>query len=260
MLKRANLPTVLTTSNPDTLPKFLVLLFILSLSTYGQQAKETITNYNWFDAMIGVENTGLFRGVEYVEVYRTINDEHKFFESPLFREGSIVYGGEPYFNVPMKYDLNEDQVLVNLDSKYGFSVFKLIQDQISDFTLDDHHFVRVNYKDKSGSNISGFEEILVSNPFFTFFKKYRKTPQERHRNQRVYYEFISKDRYSLIYQDVYYVVENQNDIKKIFPGVKKEINAYSNKQLKKYDFDKYLKSVLDIVYASLSKDVKISNQ
>src|SRR5690606_16707873 len=108
--------------------------------------------------------------------------------------------------------------------------------------------------------ISGFEEILVSNPFFTFFKKYRKTPRERHKNQRVYYEFISKDRYSLIYQDVYYAVESQNDIKKIFPEFKKEINAYSNKPLKKYDFDKYLKSVLDIVFASLSQEVKISNQ
>ncbi|MCG2461983.1 hypothetical protein K8352_14585 [Flavobacteriaceae bacterium F89] len=247
------------TSLQDRFTKFLFVLFFLSMASYGQRVKKISNYYKWFDGIIGIENTGLYRGVEYVEAYRTINDEHKFFESPLFREGSIVYGGEPYFNVPMKYDLNEDQVLVNLDSKYGFSVFKLIQDQISDFTLDGHHFVRVNYKDKSGSNISGFEEILVSNPYFTFLKKYRKTPLERTKDRRLYYEFKSKNRYSLIYREVYYEVKNQNDIKKIFSEYKKEINGYSNKPLKNYDFDKYMKNVLEIVYASMTKDIKTSN-
>lgn len=259
MLHRGNPPIFLMLYHKvATLGIFIVPLFF-SMVAYGQGTKAIGPYYNWFDKMVGVENTGLYRGAEYMEQYRTINDKHKFFGSPLFKEGSIVYGGEPYFKVPMKYDLNEDQVLVNLDSKYGFSVFKLIQDQISDFTIEGHHFVRIDYKDKNGSNISGFEEILVSNQYFTFFKKYKKIPLERAKQRGLYYEFKSNDRYSLIYRDIYYEVRNRNDIKKILPSYKKEINGYSNKPLKKYDFDQYMKAILEVVYTAMSKDIKTSN-
>ncbi len=257
-IKRSSLK-VLTTFRITNLSKPLFFIVVLTMSAYGQQAKDISPYYNWFDGMVGVENTGLYRGMEYVEAYRTINDKHKFFESPLFREGSLVYGGEPYFNVPMKYDLNQDQILVNLDSKYGFSVFKLIQDQISEFTLDGHHFIRVDYKDKNGANISGFEEELVSNPYFTFLKKYRKTPLERTKDRRLYYEFKSINRYSIIYKDVYYEVENKNDLKRIFPELKREINGYSDKPLMKHNFDLYMKAVLEVVYTSMSEDIKTSN-
>lgn len=259
MLNGGNPPTFLRTYKKVITLWFSAFLLFRTISAFGQQALEIAPYYNWFDGMLGIENTGLYRGVEYMEQYRTINDKHKFFELPLFKEGSIVYNGEPYFNVPMKYDLNEDQLLVNLDSKYGFSVFRLIQDQISDFTLDGHHFVRIDYKDRNGSQVSGFEEILVSNTYFIFLKKYRKIPLERTKGQRLYYEFKSDNRYSLIYRDVYYEVKNRNDIKKIFPEYKKEINGYSNKPLKKYDFDQYMKAVLEIVYTSMSEDIKTSD-
>ena len=80
--------------------------FIISLSTFSQTYSEEKI-YSWYDQKIGIENTTLFQGIEYVETDRMINEQHKFFETQEFQEGIVTYNGQTFYE---GFDESESRV------------------------------------------------------------------------------------------------------------------------------------------------------
>ena len=90
----------------------LISYFFFQLS-YGQLKNQEKESYLWFDEVLGPENVNLYNGLNYIEKYKTKNGNHKFFNSENTLPNSlIIYEGQPYYNVKIKYDSFEDQVLV----------------------------------------------------------------------------------------------------------------------------------------------------
>ena len=76
------------------------LIFFISLSAFSQDYTQKEI-YSWYDLQTGIENSTLFRGIEYVEVDRMINEKHKFFKSKDFQIGAVTYNGETFYYVPL---------------------------------------------------------------------------------------------------------------------------------------------------------------
>ena len=77
----------------------LILILITTNYVIGQNVQKEPQFYNWFDNQLNRYNTSLFNGLEYIELYRTINERHKFFENSDFQDGSIFYDGQFYNQV-----------------------------------------------------------------------------------------------------------------------------------------------------------------
>lgn len=233
----------------------LLLTVVSAKITIAQSVHKEPKYYNWFDDHVKRFNTGLFNGVEYVELYRTINDKHKFFKSSEFQLGSVMYDGQFYDQVPLKYNLDTDQLLLNVGYNYPYPTLILFKSKIESFHIGGSDFIHI--KEASGENdIQGFYEVLMKNSSLTVLKKNGTKRFKRIRGTTVYYEFISENDYVIRYNDTFHKIERKQDVVRIWPDKKEFINENYNQALKKNNEDVFWKNF----FSKLSDSFKINNR
>ncbi|WP_223826577.1 hypothetical protein [Flagellimonas sp. S3867] len=223
------------------------LLLICVQLTFAQVKNNESEYYKWFDEVTGTENSNLYEGTLVVEEYVFFKDSHRFFSSSEYLSGNVVYGGESYFNIEMKYDLYEDQVLLGLRSDVGLKMLRLVKDRIDEFVIGEHKFKKIDCEKDKTSYVHGFQEILIETTFFSFFKKNSKQRYTRYEGNRIYHEFVSDNKYTLGYKGSCYNIKSKKDIVKIFPEYKSQINRNIADSYRKVNKELYLIKILGIV-------------
>jgi len=224
-------------------PFILLVLFSSSLS--GQVVIQN-SYYNWFDKLVGIENTNVYDGIAYIETQRTINEKTKFFKSQDYLPGSVVYNGQSYFDLEMKYNVVGGQLLLKLADRIGGNTLQLFKNKLSSFTIDGHDFVKIIPKNGPAESL-GFFEIVLQNENFELFVKPIKREFIRKDRSSIYYEFIDqKSENLLLYNGIYHKIESKKDMVNIFPEYKKEINKFHStaRSLKNSNPDEFLKALV----------------
>ncbi len=237
-----------------TLRFILILLFLfITNSFYSQTQSSQKDYYKWFDNYIGIENTGLFNGLRYKEEFRTLEGNHKFYLTPNFINADIVYDGQSYFDIKIKYDLYEDQIIVNLTTNSGSSILQLLSDKVESFTIKDNYFVKLldNQAINSNDIVTGIFEIAYKSSNLILYKKNKKIAKKHLTKKYIYYTFNIKNQYFYYFNNDFYLINSKSSVIKIFPKYKKEINSFynKNKNLLNSDFDAFI----------IQLSVKISN-
>lgn len=215
----------------------LIFLFFLNICI-GQNAKIEPEYFNWFDKEVQRKNTSLYNGVEYIELFRTINDKHKFFGNSDFQMGSLVYDGQFFDQVPLKYDLDADNLLLSVGYNYPYPILILIKSKIQSFNLQDADFVQVP-EDTEALGATGFYQVLFKEKAITLLKKNTKKRFKRIRGNTLYYEFIPEGSYALNYEGEFYEISNKKDVLRIWPEQKAFINENFNSSLRKINEDTF---------------------
>lgn len=226
--------------------------FLFSLSCFCQNySKEKI--YSWYDGQTGMENSSLFRGIEYVEAHRMINEKHKFFEFQEFQKGSVTYDGQTYHNLPLKYNIYDNLLLVNLQQGQRNSFFQLFSDKVDEFQINGHKFQYL----QAGNNtdIVGFYEVINEDGDFKIFKKHVKNMRELRDKNFAYNEFGAADPdYIFQFNNEFFELDNRRDLFSKFPDLKNEIRGFYRtyrKQSKNYP-DAFMKSLANEMNAQIS--------
>lgn len=219
---------------------------------YTQLTAENQQYYDWFDEETGKANSQIFRGTAYAEHYRTINEKHKFLNSSNFLKGSVVYEGQPYFGLQLKYDLYDDALLLKTENDRG-SVLVFNKDKIDSFIIDSRNFTNSNQNRHESTEITGFYEVLLESDFFTFLKKNKKGIQKNVGNGLVYFEFKSNNENFIFYNSTYHPLNKKRDFVRIFPEFKKIINSYYKTSRNTSDADIFMKLLLKRIAQELSK-------
>ncbi|WP_324719611.1 hypothetical protein [Salinimicrobium sp. HB62] len=207
----------------------ILFSFILTVFLYGFSARaqeiptELQKAYEGFDATIGIQNTDIFTGIEYIEKHRMVNEKHKFFGSDLYVPTTVFYEGQPYFKIPVRYNIFDDLLLVKLPSQRGETEFQLFPNRLDGFYLNSRKFINVYEAD---SDISGIYELLYEDPQLQVLKKYRVSQQKISRRELVHYEFKQKSsEYFFKYKNNYYEL-NRGNLLELFPEHKSEVREY----------------------------------
>jgi hypothetical protein len=219
-----------------------LLFFILINPIFSQNRSTLKKDYLWFDEQIGIENTGLFNGLRYEEKYRMENGNHKFYKIFEFVIGDIKYDGQPYYNIKMKYDLLEDQIIVNLFTNTGDNIFKLLSSKLNSFTINDSEFIKLsNTIVNSNEEIKGIFQILFKDPGLILYKKNKKKAKKIIAKDYLYYKFKNDDQYYCYVDEKFYLINSKKDWIKIFPKQKKVIQSFynSNKILYQSNIDSF---------------------
>ncbi|MBX2828305.1 MAG: hypothetical protein KTR22_09085, partial [Flavobacteriaceae bacterium] len=168
-----------------------IVLMCLFFTTFLRAQNPTSENnyYNWYDAIVGIENTPLFNGVEYIEGYKTTRDKHKFFINQSFQSGKVVYDGQSYYDIDLKYDIYEDQLIASLENEAQQSLLQLIKSKVTVFTMGSHVFVNIKDEGAAVNGIEGFHERLSENRLGIFYKKHRKRRVKKEDKRILYFEF-----------------------------------------------------------------------
>lgn len=216
-----------------------------AISLFGQDEENGDERYSWFDNVIGQTNSGIFKGVLFVNEFRVVNEKHQFFGSTDFREGSVTYNNQSYFNISLNYDVYLDNLLVQNSSLANRPVMTFDKEGVDRFTINDHHFKYV-IGNKSDNVSSGFFEILLEKDSLVLYKKHTKKIFRRTDEQIIYYEFKDGYYYLLYSNGTYHPFKKSKELNRIFPESKKELITIRKKhnQSKKTGGDNHIKAIL----------------
>lgn len=208
----------------------LLFLILVSFSAFSQNYSEKEI-YSWYDLQMGIENSTLFRGIEYVETDRMINEKHKFFETQKFQNGVVTYGGQTFYKVPLKYNIYDDLLLVKLKQENRNFTFQLISDRVSYFQIGNHKFKYV--KANKNSNILGFYEVINEKGAFKVFKKHIQNRKEIRDRTVAYSEFSAANPdYIFQFKNDFFELDNRRSLSAKFPYLKSELKTFYGKHRK----------------------------
>jgi hypothetical protein len=229
--------------------KSLLLLLITGVGfifrTYAQKNQDSIQNYlslnklsHLYQKEIDIQR-GLYNGLGYDAYLPNIKGSPNFMNQHQWNSGNLTYNKTEFVNIPLKYDLVKDLVVV-LDSNTKIP-FTLNSEQVQEFWVLDHHFKYI-HSDPINSHISGFYEVLDAGDSGLYIKRTKiiksnssaLTAHEKLFAERISYYIFSEGRY--------HDVSSKNKFLNFFKENKSTVRNYLKKNNYDYftDTKKYL--------------------
>lgn len=212
--------------------KTLLLLSLLMCSFLFSQDLKSI--YNEHDHFVNLKNTDLSYGTLFVEKIKKINGNHNYFLSEKFIKSDITYRNQKYYDINLKYDLIEDNLIVAIpDPKKNYTII-LEKKMIDSFKVNNFSFIRTKEY--------GFLEEFFIDKKYTIYKKHsKKTDQRKLERNFFHYTFKKKEQYVFYYNNTYILVESQKDLIHYFPDKSNEIKSFykREKELRKKKPDEF---------------------
>ncbi|PKB44543.1 hypothetical protein AX016_2763 [Cellulophaga sp. RHA19] len=216
-----------------------VTMFYISPFSYGQLklkndfVKSNVDLYSWFDKEIGLEKTVIYNGFlddgdGYFEKNRSFENTNRYYKQFEFFNGSIVYDRQLFNNVKIKYDVFEDELLINLkNSNNNLITIQPINNKVDSFMLNSQYFVNIDNLTVEQGSYNGYVELLLNNENFQFYKKHIKSRIEKRSNNKLLYQFSDRNYNLLHYNKSLIKIKKIRNLSKIFPEYKSVIRKYS---------------------------------
>ncbi len=173
-----------------------------------------------------------------------------------FNIGNLSFEGEIYTNVNLKYDIYDDQIIYKQNGESENLPITLIKDKVDFFSFKNKKFANLKSESIKFPNlINGIYEESYSGSDVSLYIKHRKEKIKIFQSDGVYYNFIYNIDFILKYNNFFYKVQSEKDVKKIFPSIKKEINDYygSNKKLERSDKNLFMENLTKQINGLLKK-------
>jgi hypothetical protein len=154
---------------------FLLFVLSISLSLFAQeQSVDAGTDYNkLYKSLIdeyGFDQV-LVNGFLYEDKYwRKIG--HQFLLQDQFYNGTLVYRGEVYKGVEMKYDIYDQQLVLSIKNNNSIERIVPHNDFISAFSLGDKFFSKYNFRGEPKFYQLVFDTEKVKCLYYWFKQKY----------------------------------------------------------------------------------------
>ena len=233
--------------------KLVVLLTIITAFRTYSQTNSEILLYSKFDSIVGKENLGLNNGPLNLNPYKTIGDNNMFFKNSKYTIGNLVYDGQPYFNVKLKYDIFKDQLILNPPEQPEHIGISIIQDKTDSFSIYGKNFIKITKSQISLDDFtSGYYQIIKIGRNFNLYIRHHKDIQNHVNDDGIYYTFQDSNKFYIDYNTKYHEISNKSSVIKVFPDYKKLINAFyqKNRSLNKTDYNQFINSLMIAIYDS----------
>lgn len=208
-------------------PLTCIIAITLTLSVTGISAQYKLDArqlkldpYAWLDQQNDQQNSGIVNG-EYYEIKRISKHSHQFFGDDSWVLGEIIFRDQLFDSVYMTYDIHSDLLLIRHPTQYIYhnQPIKPVQEQISSFQILEHQFIRIDEQ-----KLNGFYDLLFSGQNLRLVvKRHKQTYVENS------VEFEPDNRYYLHKDGNYLPLKRKSSILKIFPGNKKDIKTFINR-------------------------------
>jgi hypothetical protein len=196
-------------------------------SSYLQSAlTQTVANYN---RSIG-QQSRLYNGPEYELYNRSIKGNALFpLDAQSWVPGVVYYDGITYKDVPMMYDIYKDVLVAMLYNR--FSAFTLLSERVHDFTLSNHHFVRIdadslNAASTTSGITTGFYDQLYGGKIEVLAKRIKTIQNSTNVTAIMETYFLEKNEYYLKKGNNYYSVGSQSSFLKVLKDKKSILQQY----------------------------------
>ncbi len=226
------------------------LFFTINFNAQGENYTEEIKNT--YDSILGYKNLSLLNGVEIINENRTLTDKHQFFTDRDFLKGDLIYKGEKYSDLNLRYDIFKDVVQVRLDKNVdGTLLMELIKAHVNSFSINGHTFKNLTIENTDID--SGFYEMLFNEKDLSLYKKRRLKRLDKQDKEFLYYEFQDlSDMYFLFTPGTGYFEASTSSLRKKLPDCYTSFSDYirKNRRIRKQDPDSYWKGLSSLINKS----------
>lgn len=165
----------------------------------------------------------LYNGGQYA-VYNPVEEEHPYFLSDDWIDGSIVYSGEQFDGIPLMYDLSSDKLIAE---HFTGAAIELITAKVSAFSIGDHNFRKYQKNDDVKQSIpEGFYEVLYDGKV-KILKRRVKTYTEIINMNEIMREFEEKTHYYVVKNNAFYSIGSRGALMNILSEKKRELRKFS---------------------------------
>lgn len=192
----------------------LVLLYRYPAFTQGQsndtgndylKLYKTITDEYGFDQV-------LVNGIFYEDEYRN-KTGHQFFMADRFYKGSLTFRGKEYKGIEMKYDIYDNQLILNVKNNISAAWVVPPNDFITNFSLDGKFFSEYNLRGEKR-----FYQVVFDSGNLKCLCSWQKKMHESYDNNSIIYEFFkSEKKYYLVLNDSLLTYRNNRSFLGIIP-------------------------------------------
>ncbi len=166
------------------------------------------------------QQSGIYNGREFEFYHPSIEGSAFFQDATFFNNGSIVYGGFEYHDVPLMYDMHKDLVVGLYHD--GYSKYSLISEQVSEFKLLGHHFVRIAKDSTTTAINTGFYDQIYDGKLKVLVKRYRELKEESS-IQDLKNIFRANNKYYIKRDQQYFNVGSKKAFMKLFKERKSQL-------------------------------------
>jgi hypothetical protein len=172
----------------------------------------------------------LYNGIEH-QGYSFKIKGHAYFIQKELTKGTLVYDELEFANVPIMYDLLKEQVIIQHYN--SFSKVGLVSEKVKEFTLYNHHFIRLVVDSTSHMPLTtGFYDEVYKG-LLTVLIRRTKWIEETVKDE-LEREFISLDLFYIQKGGTYYSIRNYKGLLAVLKDKSKEIKQYLRKSRIKY--------------------------
>jgi hypothetical protein len=212
------------------------------------QSNNNESIYNWFDKTIGKETLGVNNGVIHTNYDRTLNGQNRYFDSNKFIIGNVNYDAQDYFNVNLKYDIYNDELVLKPHGESDYININLTKEKVKTFTIYNTKFINLNLELPQGFSKGYYEENLTSKSFIFYIKHY-KEKKELLKERGAFIEYFYKNEFILFSENKFNKINSKSEILKLFPNHKNEISNFHKtyRDLKKENELKFMKNLMTYI-------------
>lgn len=215
---------------------FLVALFVPGKAQYSiadTTSKAIVSHagdiYNRFNE----KQSRLYNGILHIGyAFKIIG--YAYWQKDM-QKGTIVYDELEFTDVPMLYDVYKDQVVIQHSNH--FNMLGLISEKVKEFTLANHHFIRLQADSLSRSPIiTGFYDELYKGQLTVLVKRV-KIIEETVKDE-VERRFIGQDLFFIKKDEIYHAIKNYKTLLLVLNDKAKEVKQYLRRNRIKFKKDR----------------------
>jgi hypothetical protein len=197
-----------------SLASSVVVYFVIILCCEAQITTATGAisgKEHWYDQKIGIENTRILNGEEYVLPFHTTST-HPFFDNSSGISGNVIYHGQFYDDLTLLFDIFSDNVILKHRRSSGnYSFIMLDKRKVDAFELGGRKFLKMTPPSPQIS--SGFFQLLYEGQTMSLVVRRKKTTKVESTGQL---DFEISDKYFLIHDSIWTHIKGPKSFSDIF--------------------------------------------
>lgn len=225
---------------------FFIILFglFLNISQVFSQNNNDIFTYNWFDKNLGKESLPFNNGTGHLNFDKTIKDQNRYYIADEFKNGAINYQGQDYFNLDLKYDIFNDELVLRPYIETSYLQINLLKEKVDFFKIGNEKFV--NLKQLPANFKSGYYEETVTGNNTVLYIKYYKEKKNIIKDNFFLIEYVQHNDFVLLKDNTFTLINDKKEIIKLYPDQKRKINDFffMNKDLRKNSPGLFMKNLI----------------
>ena len=197
----------------------ILLCLLLSASVFCQSTNDSVFYHNAIQNIKATyystiqEKSHLYNGIDY-EYFGRGSTGTPFFMLDTMHSGSVFYDGFLYEDVPLRYDMVNDLLLVRYLKDNN--TIQLIKSKIDYFSILNHKFIRFSENTQNSGEFSGFYELIYNDKkLIAFAKRYKKLLFSSNGEDK-FGAFVQYNEYFIYKDEKYFTINSESDMAHIF--------------------------------------------